>query len=78
MPLTFVGTTTLVAGWQNITDNFWPLTHTPARALQGYVDSVLTAVIMLSAVIVFGNCLWHWLGVLRRAGMLARTTAGTL
>src|SRR5919199_1301190 len=25
VPLAFVGTTTLVAGWKSITDNFWPL-----------------------------------------------------
>ncbi|MCK6557631.1 carbon starvation protein A [candidate division KSB1 bacterium] len=75
VPLAFVGATTLVAGWQSITDNFWPLTRTPALAWQGYVDSALTAIIMLCAVVVFASSLWRWLRVLRRPGTVARTPA---
>ncbi|MCG3156845.1 MAG: Peptide transporter CstA [bacterium] len=75
VPLAFVGATTLVAGWQSITDNFWPLTRTPALAWQGYVDSALTAIIMLCAVVVFASSLWRWLRVLRRPGAVARTPA---
>ncbi len=74
VPLAFVGATTLVAGWQSITDNFWPLTRTPALAWQGYVDAALTATIMLCAVVVFANSLWRWVSVLRRPGAVARAS----
>jgi carbon starvation protein len=60
VPLAFVGTTTLVAGWKNITDNFLPLTQNPALAFQGYLDAALTAVIMVCAAIVFANSIFRW------------------
>ncbi|MGH7496576.1 MAG: carbon starvation CstA family protein [bacterium] len=63
-PLAFVGTTTLVAGWQNITDNFLPMAKNPALAFQGYLDAALTAIIMVCAVIVFANSAWRWYQVL--------------
>ena len=64
VPLAFVGTTTLVAGWKNITDNFLPMTQNPALAFQGYLDAALTAVIMACAVVVFANSTWRWYQVL--------------
>jgi carbon starvation protein len=63
-PLSFVGTTTLVAGWKNITDNFLPMTKDPALVFQGYLDAALTAIIMVCAVIVFANSIWRWFQVL--------------
>ncbi|MCI0690516.1 carbon starvation protein A [candidate division KSB1 bacterium] len=64
VPLSFVGTTTLVAGWKNITDNFLPLTQNPKLAFQGYLDAALTAIIMVCAVIVFANSIFRWYQVL--------------
>ncbi len=64
VPLAFVGTTTLVAGWKNITDNFLPMTKNPALAFQGYLDAALTATIMVCAVMVFSNSIWRWYQVL--------------
>ncbi|HWW77517.1 MAG TPA: carbon starvation CstA family protein, partial [Pyrinomonadaceae bacterium] len=46
LPLSFVATTTLVAGWKSITDNFWPLAQKPETAAQGYINTALTAVLM--------------------------------
>ncbi len=46
VPLAFVATTTLIAGWQSITDNFWPLSQKPETATQGYINITLKAVIM--------------------------------
>jgi carbon starvation protein len=61
-PLSFVATTTLVAGWQSIRDIFWPMTQTPATATQGYIDSGLTALIMSAAVIVLIDSVRRWIG----------------
>jgi len=66
LPLSFVGSTTLVAGWQSITDIFWPLTKTPETALQGYINSSLTAIIMVAAVVILIDSIRGWLGLRKK------------
>ncbi|HEX8709750.1 MAG TPA: carbon starvation CstA family protein [Pyrinomonadaceae bacterium] len=60
LPLSFVATTTLVAGWQSITDNFWPLAQKAETARQGYINVALTAILMLAAVVVLLDSLRRW------------------
>src|SRR6195256_1705791 len=62
LPLSFVGTTTLVAGWKSITDIFWPLAQKPETATLGYVNVSLTAVIMMTAVIILIDSIRRWFG----------------
>lgn len=62
VPLSFVAITTLVAGWQSITDNFWPLAQKPETAVQGYINVSLTAILMLAAIIVLIDSARRWLG----------------
>ena len=62
-PLVFVATTTLLAGWLSITDNFLPLARgavTPALRFQGYLDAFLTGVMMVLIVLTIGNCMLTW------------------
>jgi carbon starvation protein len=66
LPLSFVATTTLVAGWQSITDNFWPLTQNPETRTQGRINIVLTAILMSAAVIVLVDSIRRWTGRGRR------------
>jgi carbon starvation protein len=61
-PLSFVATTTLVAGYQSIRDIFWPLAQNPATSTQGYINTVLTALIMTAAVIVLIDSVRRWVG----------------
>jgi len=61
-PLSFVATTTLVAGWESIRDIFWPLTQNPATSTQGYINTSLTVLIMTAAVIVLLDSLRKWIG----------------
>ena len=61
-PLSFVATTTLVAGYQSIRDIFWPQTFNPATTMQGYINTSLTALIMLAAVIVLVDSVRKWIG----------------
>jgi carbon starvation protein len=61
-PLSFVATTTLVAGWESIRDIFWPLTQNPATATQGYINTSLTVLIMTAAVIVLIDSVRCWIG----------------
>jgi carbon starvation protein len=60
VPLTFVATTTLVAGWKSITDNFWPLSQKPETAAQGYINTALTAVLMAAAIIILIDSIRRW------------------
>jgi carbon starvation protein len=60
LPLSFVATTTLVAGWQSITDIFWPLAQKPDTAVQGYLDTLLTAVLMAASVIILFDSVRRW------------------
>src|SRR5437588_3500886 len=62
VPLSFVGSTTLVAGYQSIRDIFWPLTQKSETALQGYIDTSLTALIMTAAVIILIDSVRKWIG----------------
>ncbi|HEV7890069.1 MAG TPA: carbon starvation CstA family protein [Pyrinomonadaceae bacterium] len=60
VPLTFVATTTLVAGWMSITDNFWPLSQKPETAAQGYINTALTAVLMAAAIVILIDSVRRW------------------
>jgi len=66
LPLSFVATTTLVAGWQSITDIFWPLSQKPETAIQGYINTFLTANIMVAAAIILVDSIRRWLGIGKR------------
>jgi carbon starvation protein len=64
VPMLFVSTTTLVAGWLNIVDNFLPLTANPETAAQGYVNSTLTVIVMICAVVILVESFRRWYRVL--------------
>jgi carbon starvation protein len=63
IPLTFLSTTTLTAGFLSVRDNFWPLAmgSDPARRVQGYVDSGLTVVMMTCVVVILVASVRRWL-----------------
>jgi len=64
IPMLFVSTTTLIAGWLNIVDNFMPLTRNPETASVGYINSILTAVMMICALIILFEAGRRWYNVL--------------
>jgi len=65
-PLSFVATTTLVAGWKSITDIFWPLAQKPETATQGYINTALTAILMTAAAVILIDSLRRWLRLGKR------------
>ena len=73
-PLSFVATTTLVAGWESIRDIFWPQAQNPLTATQGYINTSLTVLIMTAAVIVLIDSVRRWIGG-RRPTELSRDSA---
>jgi len=54
LPLCFLTVTTLAAGVLNIRDNYWPMAVGPNASthVQGYVNSICTAIMLLCAVII--------------------------
>jgi carbon starvation protein len=67
VPLSFVATTTLTAGVLSIRDNFWPLAIGPdaSRHFQGYLNTTLTVIMMVSVIVILSNAAWRWQRVLR-------------
>src|SRR5215211_1077989 len=62
LPLAFVSTTTLVAGFKSITDIFWPLAKKPETSVQGLINTSLTAIIMVAAVVIMLDSIRRWVG----------------
>ncbi len=66
MPLSFVSVTTLTAGALSVRDNFYPMaigadltTH-----FQGYLNSILTVVMMLLVLVILASAILRWVKVL--------------
>jgi carbon starvation protein len=70
LPLSFVATTTLIAGWRNMFDNFLPLARS-GRPFQGYLNTAMTAVMMLCVLTVLADSLRRWGLALRSRGTLS-------
>ena len=68
VPLAFVATTTITAGWLSITDNFLPAARAATAAgprFQGYLNAGLTVFMMGLIVVTIANCARTWTRVLR-------------
>ncbi|OLC76456.1 MAG: carbon starvation protein A [Ignavibacteria bacterium 13_1_40CM_2_61_4] len=65
-PLCFISTTTLTAGFMNVTDNFWPMAvgADPALHVQGYVNSICTTIMLVCAVVILASTAMRCLKVL--------------
>jgi len=67
VPLAFVATTTLTAGWLSITDIFLPKARAAATAalrFQNYLNATLTVIMMACIVVTIGNCIYKWFELL--------------
>lgn len=65
LPMAFVGVTTLTAAVLSIQNIFWPLTRTPGKAFQGYLDSGLMLIFILGVVIVVAGAARRCVATLR-------------
>jgi len=66
LPLSFVSSTTLTAGYRSIMDNFLPLARStnPGEGFQGMLNIVLTVIMMACLVIVLVDSISKWRRVL--------------
>jgi carbon starvation protein len=75
LPLAFVSITTLSAGVLSVRDNFWPMAIGPDAALnfQGYLNTILTVIMMVCVVVILTNAVWRWTMVLSGRVKVAAT-----
>jgi carbon starvation protein len=66
LPLLFVSVTTLTAGAMSVRDNFYPMAIGPDVAVhfQGYLNSVVTIVMMLCVLVILSSAVMRWVRVL--------------
>jgi len=66
LPLSFVSITTLTAGALSVRDNFYPMAIGPNPALhfQGYLNSIVTIVMMACVLVILTSAVLRWVGVL--------------
>ena len=65
VPLAFVSTTTLYAGYRSVLDNFLPMTMVPGKAFTGYLDAALTVLLMSCVLLILTSSGRAWLRALR-------------
>jgi carbon starvation protein len=68
VPLVFVSVTTLTAGVLSVRDIFLPMAvgPDPTRHFQGYVNTIMTIIMMICVVVIIANATWRCALVLRR------------
>jgi carbon starvation protein len=66
LPLCFVATTTITAGYMSVRDSFWPMAvgDNPALQVQGYVNTICTVIMMICVIIILAASARRWLRVL--------------
>ncbi len=75
LPMLFVGVTTLTAAVLSIKNIFWPLTHTPGKEFQGYLDIALMLIFILGVIVVVAGATRRCIETLR-GGPLPEEAAG--
>jgi carbon starvation protein len=66
LPLSFVAVSTLSAGALSVRDNFYPMAIgvDATKHVQGYLNSVLTVVMMVCVLVILASAVARWIGVL--------------
>ncbi|HMC81601.1 MAG TPA: carbon starvation CstA family protein [Candidatus Polarisedimenticolia bacterium] len=71
LPLAFVATTTLTAGWRSVCDNFLPLAREGGQPFQGYLNASLTLVMMACVLTILADSIRRWSAALRSRSPVA-------
>lgn len=77
VPMTFVGITTITAGVMNMTRIYIPMMHKSGLQIQGYVNFILTGIILVSVLIILSDATPKWISAIRgsRPVLTERATA---
>jgi len=65
IPMTFVGVTTVTAGIMNMAKIYLPMMHNPGLLIQGYVNFILTSIILISVLIIISDAAPRWISAVR-------------
>jgi carbon starvation protein CstA len=78
LPLSFVSITTLTAGALSVRDNFYPMAIGPdvAKHFQGYLNSIVTVVMMICVLVILSSAIMRWVAVLSGRLKPAPSSAG--
>jgi carbon starvation protein len=78
VPLSFVATTTLYAGYRSVMDNFLPMTMVPGKAFTGYLDASLTVLLMACMLLILTSSARAWIRAWRgeRVPMVTAAAGG--
>jgi len=65
--MVFLSITDAERGWMSVRDNFWPMAvgANPALHFQGYLNSVVTVIMMACVLIIFAAAGRRWMRVLK-------------
>jgi carbon starvation protein len=66
LPMTFVGITTLTAGFLNMKNIYLPQTQNPATMLPGLINLILTFCIIICVLIILFNAVPRWVKAIRK------------
>jgi carbon starvation protein len=74
LPMLFVSITTLSAGVLSVRDIFWPMAIGPNAALhfQGYLNSILTVVMMVCVLVILASAALRWVKVISGSGLITQ------
>jgi carbon starvation protein len=77
LPLAFVATTTLTAGWRSIFDNFLPLAREGGQPFLGYLNTVLSTVMMACVGVILVDSIRRWRAVFTGRVAIGAPSEGT-
>ena len=66
VPMTFVGVTTLTAGFMNAVKIYLPQMQTPDKMVPGLINFILTVLIMICVVVILLNAIPRWITAARK------------
>jgi len=74
LPMLFVSITTLTAGVLSVRDIFWPMAIgvNPALHFQGYLNSILTVVMMVCVLVILASAAVRWARVISDSGLITQ------
>jgi carbon starvation protein len=64
IPMLFLGTTTLSAGYLNMTNIYYPQLFVAVSKVQGIINLSLTGIIMVCVLVIFADAVPKWIGVI--------------
>ncbi len=66
IPMLFVGVITITAGIKNMFNIYLPMMSVPGKEMQGYINFILTAIIVISVFVIFFDAVPRWVKIINK------------